>query len=151
MITRIRLCVLCLPCKFSRLVTKEHFGHAHAPLLLVKVYEHSSMCFVSSLYVRPSWDEGAFRGCPCTSPPYKGVRAFVFVYSSPSLYVRPSCEEGVLGHAPTHVLFIKAYKHLRMCLLPFLVSFVFILCACLSLCSRVVSLKARRVVVNESH
>ena len=66
-----------LPCPFGRLVTREHFGCAHAPLLLIKAYGHSCVCFVSSLYVRSSCDEGAFRTCPCTSLPHKGVRAFV--------------------------------------------------------------------------
>ena len=50
------------------------------------------VCFVSSLCIRSSRDGEGF-GKPCT-PPHKGVKTFVFVFSSPSLYVRPSCEEG---------------------------------------------------------
>ena len=107
------MCVLCLPRAFGCLLTRECFGLAHAPHLLIKPNEHSYLC--SHPLVRSaSCDEGAFghahapilliktykhsclcfrplvrSACPWTSPPHKGVRAFVNMCSS-SL-VRSSC------------------------------------------------------------
>ena len=94
------MCALCLLCTFGRFVTREHFGRAHAPLLVIKTYEHLCVCLVPSLYVRSSCDEGAFWACPCTSPSLKDVRALVIVFSSPSLYVRSSCDEGAFRACP---------------------------------------------------
>ena len=71
-----------VPYMFGRILTRERFGCAHASLLLIKAYEHFVRVFMSSLYVRSYCDEGPFRACPCTSPPHKGVRAFVNVCSS---------------------------------------------------------------------
>ena len=109
-------------CVFGRLVMRKVLGN-HAPLLLIKAFKHSCVCFVSSLYVVSSCDERVFWACPFTSPPHKGVQAFVFAFLSPSLYVRPSCNKGVFERAHAPLLLIKVYKHscLYSLLAPFLV------------------------------
>ena len=97
-------------CVFGRLVMRKVLGN-HAPLLLIKAFKHSCVCFVSSLYVVSSCDERVFWACPFTSPPHKGVQAFVFAFLSPSLYVRPSCNKGVFERAHAPLLPIKVYGH----------------------------------------
>ena len=105
------MCALYLLCTFGRFVTRERFGRAHAPLLVIKTYEHLCVCLVPSLYIRFSCDDGVFRACPCTSPHLKDVQAFVIVFLSPSLYVRSSCDKGAFGHAHALLLLIKAHEH----------------------------------------
>ena len=72
------MCILCVPCAFSRLVTRRVSGN-NAPLLLIKAFKHLCVVFVYSLCIQSSCDEEGF-GKPCTSPPHKGVWAFVNVY-----------------------------------------------------------------------
>ena len=82
-------------------------NHMYLPL---KLY----ICvFVSSLCVQTACDGEGF-GKPCTSPPHKGVRAFVCMFLS------LACAFGCLmtgkvsgNHAP--LPFTKVFKHLCLC------------------------------------
>ena len=90
-------------------------GRAHAPLLIIKTYEHSCVCLVPSLYVRPSCTMERFGCAHAPLLVHKDVRAFVIVFSSPSLYVFPSCDEGAFRSAHAPLLLIKVYGHLCVC------------------------------------
>ena len=101
------MCILCVPCAFSRLVTRRVSGN-NAPLLLIKAFKHLCVVFVYSLCIQSSCDEEGF-GKPCTSLPHKGV------WASVCMFLSLACVFGclVMGKVSGNhalVLLIKAFR-----------------------------------------
>ena len=88
------------------LVTREHFGLAHVPLLSQR---HSNFCVSCVNLACVSCDEGAFRTCPCTSHFTRAFNLLCLMCKS-CLCVCVSCDEGAFRACPCTSHFTKAFK-----------------------------------------
>ena len=109
-------------CTLGRLVTRERFGLAHAPLLLIKTYGHSYVSFVSFCYAlnrlvtRERFGLAHEPLLLIKTYRHSCVSFCVFL-----LYVRPSCDEEAFWACPCTSLPHKDVHALVCALCVFLV------------------------------
>ena len=102
-------------------MTREHFGRAHAPLLLIKTYEHLCVCLCLPCMFGRLVTRDRFGLAHAPLLLIKAYEHFVRVFVS-SLYVRLSRDEGAFGLAHVPLLLIKTYGHSCLCYRPLVCS-----------------------------